>query len=92
MIGKYQIPLVHFGVTLDIFGLFEEAKTSQNVPKWIELVIYSTQKLRAFLELLTVESIQKFNYLELLDPSDKVEFENFEYIFRNDSLQNYKKY
>ena len=70
----------------------QEAKTSQKVPKWIELVIYSTQKLRAFLELLTVESIQKFNYLELLDLSDKVEFENFEYIFRNDSLQNYKKY
>ena len=84
---------------MDIFGLFEEAKTSQKVPKWIELVIYSTQKLRAFRELLTVESIQKFNYLELLDlsldslkKSDKVEFENFEYIFRNDSLQNYKKY
>ena len=47
---------------------------------------------RAFLEFLTVGSIEKFNYLELLDLSDKVEFENFEYIFRNDSLQNYKKY
>ena len=40
------MPLIHFGVTLDIFGLFEEAKTSQKVPKWIELVIYSTQGLK----------------------------------------------
>ena len=54
---------------------------------------------RAFLEFLTVESIEKFNYLKLLDlsldslkKSDKVEFENFEYIFRSDSLQNYNKF
>ena len=60
---------MHFWVTLDIFGLFEEARTNQKVPKWIELVIYSTERLRAFLGLLTVEPIQKFNYLELLDLS-----------------------
>ena len=86
-------------VTLDIIDLFEEAETSQKVPKWIKLVIYSTERLRAFLGLSTVEPIQKFNYLDSLDlsldslkKSDQVEFEIFEYIFRNDSLQNYKKY
>ena len=42
----------------------KEAKTSQKVPKWIKLVIYSTERLRAFLGLLTVEPIQKFNYLD----------------------------
>ena len=58
-----------------------------------------SQYTETFLEFLTVESIEKFNYLELLDlsldslkKSDKVEFENFEYIFRSDSLQNYKKF
>jgi hypothetical protein len=32
---------------LDIFGLFEEAKTSQKVPKGItKLVIYNTKRLK----------------------------------------------
>ena len=62
LIWKYQFPFIHFLVTLDIFGLFEEAKTSQKVPKWIILVVYSTEWLKSWGQQLNLPVFDQILY------------------------------
>ena len=66
---KKKIPPIHFGSLWTFMSLFEEARTSQKVPKWVRLPFCSTEKLKAYLGPLTVEPLQEFNFLDALDIS-----------------------
>ena len=69
---KKKHSLLHiFGSPWRFIGLFEEARTSQKVPKCARLLFCSAERLKACLGSLTVEPPQKFNYLDALDQIER---------------------